>query len=201
MVLALHVFMQDLLSQNVGGSVGCPEVALVVDNAAIHQMNFRPIGVGASVCSLIQNSEFPSQRSYRGWTQISVIDNSKQICLALSDRSKRISRWGEPRPTGAISSRFNSGTPVTNNQELPPVAPPRMISPEISGNRKNGLHNAIDISPSKEAPLRKIKEQCYTIRYNVHKLRHDGPGQNDLTSAVERALQICDTRPRFLSSS
>jgi hypothetical protein len=176
MAIPLNAFMQDLLFHNVGGVVSCAEVAIVVDNAANHEEKLRSF-----YFTLMQNSVSPSQTLK---------------CLDLPDHSKRLSRWGEPSPARALSCRFDSSMPFTSNPEVPPVAPPRMMSPEISGSRKKILDTAIvDISSSKEASLRKYTEHYFANRNNDHKPRQDKPARKDLASTVERALQICDTRP------
>lgn len=201
MAIPLHVFMRDLLSHNVGGDFAdCRQVhvALVMDNATNPQNRFRSIET--SSCERMDNFESRTPRAYPRWTRMSLVENNnnhKQTsCMDLSDHSKGISRWGAPNPTGGNSNRFDSGMPLTNNPEVPPVAPPRMMSPAVAtGSRKKGLHMAIDISPSKEASLMKYKDQHYEKRYNVHQLRQDGLTRKHLTCAVERALQICDTRP------
>jgi hypothetical protein len=188
MAIPLHVFMRDLLSHNV-------EVALVMDNAANPQNHLRRVEAVVR-----QNFESPSLRTYPVWTLMSSVDNSKQSYLDLSDHSKRISRWGEPSHSGSISSRFDSVMPVKSNPEVPPVAPPRIMSPAISGSRKKGHKTAIDKSPSKDSSLTKYEERYYTKRFNVTNLRQDAPTQKDLSNAVERALQICDTTRRFQTS-
>jgi hypothetical protein len=193
----LHVFMRDLLSDNVGEHVGCPGIALIVDNAANPQNNFR--AMEQCTCEM-ESHESPTPRSYPGWSRMSPPAADKQNCLDLSDHSKGISRWGGPSLTSGRPSRFDSGTPVTNKPEVPPVAPPRMMSPAVTCAGKKGLHKAVDISPSKEASLRKYKDQYYKKRYNVHQLRRDGPTREDLSNAVERALKICETRSAWDSN-
>ncbi|KAG7338642.1 hypothetical protein IV203_020734 [Nitzschia inconspicua] len=192
MAIPLHVFMRELMSDHHVGE-RCPKIKLIFDNAANPQSNFGVMTYKAASCAMSEPSESSIPRTYHRLSRISRSD-TQTYCLDISDHSKGISRWGGIRPIDGNTSRFDSCISVTNNPSQPPVAPPRMMSPSATGTGNKGLLKAIDPCPSKEALLRTYGDKNYA-KCNGRSIRRTG-----LTNAVERALDICDSRTDLGSS-
>ncbi|KAG7371875.1 hypothetical protein IV203_018017 [Nitzschia inconspicua] len=192
MTIPLHVFMRELISDySIGKHEHCSQIELIFDNATNPQSNIGVMNHKAASCAVSEPFESTMPRTYHRSRQTS--------CLDLSDHSKGISRWGGISPTDGNSSRFDSGVPVTNNPTVPPVAPPRMMSPAITKTGRKGLSTAIDSSPSKEALLRMYGDKYYK-KCDGRSMQLPGTTRTGLTNAVERALHICDSRTHVGSS-
>lgn len=168
MTMPLQSFMRDLLSQNSSPGFSCPlDVALIVDNAA------RPTSRSSS-CSHSRKGVFQREK------------------LRCSKRSRGGSRWDQ----GSLKVTQTTG-------QAPPVAPERMMSPDMSnGGRKSLNKGGVGVcqpqrKPSIESPL-KHNDSFYR---NRQRLSHVMPpsvmlmSHEQLNSAFEQALYVCDTSP------